>query len=272
MYDSKVLYGSFRFAGRSVENGLRVLAVLAACTLLPSCDSAVDPPSDSEDSGSSTDRPPGGSTGDTAEMTGAPPFTTSPATSASTSTSTSSPPNPTTPTVTTAGTFSTGSSGFYGSSESGIGPETCGNGAVDLAEQCDGADLFGFSCEALGLGEGVLACSEACLFDTSDCGVVLPDCGDGVVQPGEQCDQANLQELTCEALGLGGGDLACSLDCNFDTSGCSDGADCGNGVVNPGEQCDGDNLQGFDCASLGLGGGVLSCNVAQCTFDTSGCG
>lgn len=273
MYESKVLYGSFRFAGRSVENQLRMLAVVATFGLMPGCDSAVDPPNDSAGSdGSTTSSPPGGSSSGGATMTSAPPFTTSPGTSSTTTTTT--PPNPTTPSsaVTTAGTFSTGSSGFFGSSGSGVGPETCGNGAVDFAEQCDGADLFGFSCEALGLGEGVLICSEVCLFDTSDCVGALPDCGDGLVQPGEQCDQANLQGLTCDALGLGGGNLACSLGCTFDTSGCLDGSDCGNGVVNPGEQCDGNDLQGLDCVSLGLGAGELTCDNVQCTFDTSGCG
>ncbi len=269
MYDCKVGYVRFRFIGRSVENRLRALATLAALGLglTPGCDSAVDPPGDS---GSSSSGASDASTSDgSAAMTSAPPpVTTSP------STTTSTPPNPTTPTataaVTTAVTFGSSSSGF-GSSESGIGPDTCGNGAVDFAEQCDGADLFGFSCEALGLGEGSLACSETCLFDTTDCVGALPDCGDGLVQPGEQCDQANLQGLTCDALGLGGGVLSCSLDCTFDTSGCMDGAGCGDGVVSPGEQCDGNDLQGFTCEALGLGGGELGCDNLQCTFDTSGC-
>lgn len=270
MCDSKVRYASFRFIGRSVENRLRMLAALAALGLMPACDSVVEPPSDSDAPGGSSTggSPTGGTSEDTAEMTGAPPFTSSPST-------TTTPPNPTTPPtatamVTTAGSFGTGSSGF-GSSDSGVGPQTCGNGAVDFAEQCDGADLFGFSCEGLGLGEGVLTCSDACLFDTADCVGALPDCGDGLVQQGEQCDQANLQGLTCEGLGLGGGALSCSLNCTFDTSGCVDGDGCGNGVIEPGEQCDSDDLQGFDCASLGLGGGELTCDNVQCVFDTSGC-
>jgi len=270
MYDCKVRYVGFRLFGRSVENRLRGLASCAALglALTPGCDSAVDPPSD--DSGaSSTSEGQATTSNGSAAVTGGSTVTTSP------STTTSTPPNPTTPptatvAVTTASSFGSSSSGF-GSSESGIGPDTCGNGAVDFAEQCDGVDLFGFSCEALGLGEGSLACSEVCLFDTTDCVGALPDCGDGFVQPGEQCDQGDLQGLSCGALGLGGGVLTCSLECTFDTSGCLNGPGCGDGVVSPGEQCDGADLQGFTCDSLGLGGGVLTCDDAQCVFDTSGC-
>lgn len=266
----------FRFVGRSAGSQLRVFATFAALGLglTQGCDSAVDPPGDS---GSSSDSAADGSTSDdSCAMTSAPPFTTDASTTTTPPNPTTTPPNPTTPTataaVTTAVTFGTGSSSGFGSSDSGVGPDTCGNGAVDFAEQCDGADLFGFSCEALGLGEGELSCSDVCLFDTSDCVGALPDCGDGLVQPGEQCDQANLQGLNCEALGLGDGVLACSLDCTFDTSGCGTGSSCGDGVVSPGEQCDGLDLQGFTCAALGLGGGDLGCVAGLCVFDTSGCG
>ncbi len=48
-----------------------------------------------------------------------------------------------------------------------------------------------------------------------------PFCGDGEVQPGEQCDGLDLQGFDCESLGLGGGELACDpVMCTFDTSGC----------------------------------------------------
>lgn len=248
-----------------------MLVTFATLALVPGCDSAVDPGGD--DSGSSSGTSSGADAGGTSEdsraMTGAPPFTTSP-TNPPTATATS--PNPPTATaaVTTDVTFGTGSSSF-GSSESGVGPQSCGNGAVDFAEQCDGEDLFGFSCEGLGLGEGVLTCSEACLFDTTGCMAPVPDCGDGLVQPGEQCDQIDLQGFNCGSLGLGSGVLACSLECTFDTSGCTDVAGCGDGVVAPGEQCDGADLQGLSCTDLGLGVGALGCDPVQCTFDTSGC-
>lgn len=46
----------------------------------------------------------------------------------------------------------------------------CGNGIIDMGEQCDGADLQGFNCETLGLNGGTLACDPMmCTFDTSMC-------------------------------------------------------------------------------------------------------
>lgn len=50
------------------------------------------------------------------------------------------------------------------------GGEGCGDGAISPGEQCDGADLQGFDCAALGLGSGTLACDPVtCTFDTSMC-------------------------------------------------------------------------------------------------------
>jgi hypothetical protein len=126
---------------------------------------------------------------------------------------------------TTVGTTTEGTSGTTGSSStsSGGGPG-CGNGAVEPGEQCDGADLQGFDCALLGLGGGVLACDPVmCTFDTSGC-MPIGNCGNGVIDPGEQCDGADLQGFDCFSLGLGGGVLACDpVMCTFDTSMCMGG-------------------------------------------------
>jgi len=205
------------------------------------------------------------------------------------STDSSVPPNPSTtttpvppsppPTATSpvtgpddTGDWGESSSGFFGSSSATgeIGPY-CGDGAVQPGEQCDGRNLQGLTCAKLGLDAGELGCdSQLCIFDTSGCVPAMPDCGDGLIEPGEQCDGMNVAGLDCDSLGLGEGELACSLECTFDTSGCSKGA-CGDGTVDPGEQCDGDDLQGFDCPALGLGEGELVCDPVMCVFDTSGC-
>jgi hypothetical protein len=98
-----------------------------------------------------------------------------------------------------------------------------------------------------------------------------PGCGDDVLDPGEQCDGANLAGYDCVTLGpdFTGGALACAPDCSFDTSACMI---CGNGVIDGAELCDGEDLGGLGCwdAGGGLTGGVLSCDVA-CGHDTSAC-
>ena len=54
-----------------------------------------------------------------------------------------------------------------GAETCGVGcSEQCGNGAIDDGEDCDGTELGGMDCVALGLAGGTLACS-GCTFDTS---------------------------------------------------------------------------------------------------------
>lgn len=48
------------------------------------------------------------------------------------------------------------------------------------------------------------------------------NCGNGVQEPGEQCDGNDFGGVTgCQQLGFGGGTLACDpVNCTFDTSNC----------------------------------------------------
>jgi len=45
-------------------------------------------------------------------------------------------------------------------------------------------------------------------------------CGNGLVDPGEQCDGLDLQGATCESLGHLPGTLGCSAECMLDDAGC----------------------------------------------------
>lgn len=53
-----------------------------------------------------------------------------------------------------------------------------------------------------------------------DMGTDMGQCGDGVLDPGEECDAWNLGGLSCKDQGFGGGELACTADCQFDLTGC----------------------------------------------------
>ncbi len=96
-------------------------------------------------------------------------------------------------------------------------------------------------------------------------------CGDGFVDPGEQCD-TTVGEHSCASLGYYNalGTLTCTSDCQFDDSAC--GGRCGDELVQgpDGETCDGGNLNGQTCQSLGYGGGTLACG-ADCAYDLDGC-
>lgn len=101
-------------------------------------------------------------------------------------------------------------------------PPICGDNLRNQPfEICDGTDLASQTCQTQGLATGTLACASDCLtFDVSGC-TAAPTCGDGVVnQPGEACDLNDFHDATCQSLGLGGGRLSCTSDCNLDTSQC----------------------------------------------------
>ena len=87
----------------------------------------------------------------------------------------------------------------------------CGNGVVEPGEACDDGNL-----------DNTDACTNAC---------TLPACGDTFVQPGagEQCDPPN--------------GTTCSATCqNIPLT-------CGNGIVQPGEACDDGNLDNTDACT-----------------------
>jgi hypothetical protein len=50
----------------------------------------------------------------------------------------------------------------------------CGNGARETGEPCEGADLGGADCAALGFTGGTLTCTTACTLETGTCTAVSP--------------------------------------------------------------------------------------------------
>lgn len=125
----------------------------------------------------------------------------------------------------------------------GGGGRRCGNNDREGEEQCDGSDLAGQSCASLGLGSGTLTCfpadsAQECQFDTANC-VPPPQCGNGTVEQGEECDDGNANN-----------DDACLNNCIAAT--------CGDAVVRTGvEQCDDGNAENTDAC-------LTTCVTASC--------
>ena len=97
-------------------------------------------------------------------------------------------------------------------------------------------------------------------------------CGNGAIEPGEECDGEVLPDgASCEAQGYGEGIPVCAADCTAVIySVCPDFAECGNGEVGTGEECDG-GLGDRTCDDFAnLTGPGLMC-TEQCTFDISAC-
>ena len=101
-------------------------------------------------------------------------------------------------------------------------------------------------------------------------------CGNGIVEIGEKCDGARLNDQTCATVvGEGSrGTLYCRPDClGYDASDCTAATSCGNGVIDGTDVCDGAQVGGATCASIVGEGSVghLGC-LANCSgFDTSEC-
>jgi cysteine-rich repeat protein len=98
-------------------------------------------------------------------------------------------------------------------------------------------------------------------------------CGDGVVEPPEACDGADVGGETCEGLGYHGGVVGCAEDCTLDVTLCEVGGWCGDGhIQEPFEQCDGTDIVLRSCALLdpAYDAGEVFC-TATCTLDLDNC-
>jgi len=126
--------------------------------------------------------------------------------------------------------------------------------AEDFSTKAYAATILAAVC-----GNGVLEPGEECddgnLVNRDGCSSAckLPACGDGYLDLGEQCDDGNLVD----------GD-GCSSTCQVETL-----ATCGDGVVQAGEQCDDGNQSNNDaclnnCQLASCGDGFVQAGVEQC--------
>ncbi|MDY0003059.1 MAG: Ig-like domain-containing protein [Polyangia bacterium] len=104
-------------------------------------------------------------------------------------------------------------------------PASCGNGSIDTGEDCDGSNLNDQDCTTIGGGYsgGTLSCKSDCTFEESACTTTPPDCGNGTINAGEDCDGNNLDQKTCADVGpyeAGVGTLSCNTNCTFNTAQC----------------------------------------------------
>lgn len=113
-------------------------------------------------------------------------------------------------------------------------PRDCGDGYVDqlAGEECEpslAGSMVGY-CPA-GEVPAPGACDrDTCTFDRGAC----TRCGNGVLDPGEACDPADMSQPPCPIEGA----ARCRSDCTIDVSGCP--RTCRDGVVDVdlGEECD----------------------------------
>ncbi|MCX4242671.1 hypothetical protein [Paraliomyxa miuraensis] len=147
-------------------------------------------------------------------------------------------PSPLPPTDGSSGTEPTGTSGGTTSGEasssgttsgstgldsSGSGePGSCGDGVLDPEEACDGEALpDGETCEAHGYGRGLPACALDCSAIIYAVCPDYPECGNGEIGPGEECDGTELGGMSCDDLpNFTGNGLTCTRVCTLDASGC----------------------------------------------------
>jgi hypothetical protein len=88
--------------------------------------------------------------------------------------------------------------------------------------------------------DGLVDCDDANCNNSPNC-AANPNCGNGQINAGEQCDGSNLNGQDCTDRGFVGGSLSCSSSCQFNTAGCFNTENCTNGA-------DDDNDGFVDCA------------------------
>ncbi len=150
-----------------------------------------------------------------------------------------------------------------------VSPEPLNFASATAASADEGASLSG-SDENSGPGDSATAegpVESTSIADASDDGPSATNCGNGVIDAGEDCDGTALGSAACADFGFEAGTLSCSAACAFATSGCFT---CGDGMASGPEACDDADFAGASCMSEGFDGGSVACNP-DCTLDVSAC-
>ena len=135
--------------------------------------------------------------------------------------------------------------------DSGSPEQLCGNSILDDGEFCDPTVLGRMDCRdvsGLYVG-GVASCTQDCHWDLGDCISFRSVCGNGLLEPGEQCEPVLNATASCASIShrFVDGVARCDSECMFDTSTCVRvPAICGDGVIEGPEQCD----EGADNGSM----------------------
>jgi hypothetical protein len=110
----------------------------------------------------------------------------------------------------------------------------CGNTYLDEGEECEAGFRREYTkCSELDprLPDKNLFCTSDCRYDRARCEDPSPACGDGIVDPSEQCEDFNLAGATCAQqffansifgvpTNYASGFLFCGLGCRFNLSNC----------------------------------------------------
>lgn len=103
------------------------------------------------------------------------------------------------------------------------------------------------------------------MFDAETCDDTLSFMGDGTLS---ECAPV-AQRVTCEGLGLVGGEIPCSYGCGFDFLACT-GQACGNGLLEEGEACEFNEFSG--CTGADPEVGCSFCDTSCSVVDEGVCG
>ncbi len=78
------------------------------------------------------------------------------------------------------------------------GASPCGNGVIDLGEQCDGNNFGVFTCQTFEYDGGTLLCTDSCSINYwSNCTFQTLYCGDGTCNDGETCSSCSTDCGSC---------------------------------------------------------------------------